>query len=369
MKKPCTHLFMLLLSLGVIMTPLAAKGAKIVEAKNFLTFTLPEKWKVAEKFQEHQKISLAEHDSLKAVLDGDVVLYVKLVEDNAATFNMQKCYIRELYYTELSGTLECTSPKAYTEHTHEGYTTSITLSKGTATYKKDRPDDVTFVAAIIKIRLTEPLQNMNNSRLKDVLRKYAYTSVVFLYFGTPEAMKQYPSKDYLSPILDSIIFTPFKRLYEDTYNQDSKVAPVKREGSVERPRRTIRSILSLFGEMHVTPSIIERLFGDGTAFVHKRDGQESFNIYCHIVEGNWCYFVEHEKIESYDGCYDPEIDNESHQINRKFARQIINELGPKFIEHSKNNGVKVRCSRSVKTQKIGGCDVDRGGGWKPLPVR
>lgn len=221
MKKLCTHLFMLLLNLGIIMTPSTAKGAKIVEAKNFLTFTLPEKWKVPEKFQGQQKISLAEYNSLKAVLDGDVVLYVKLLQDNAATFNMQKCYIRELYYTEFFENPECTSPKAYTEHTHEGYTTSITLSKGTATYKEDRPEDVTFVAAIVKIRLTEPLQNMNNSRMEDVLREYSYTSVVFLYFGRPEVMKQYSSKDYLSPILDSIIFTPFKRLYEDTQNQDS----------------------------------------------------------------------------------------------------------------------------------------------------
>lgn len=360
MKKPCTFLFTLLLSLGVIMTPSAAKGAKIVEAKNFLTFTLPEKWKVTEKFQEHQKISLAENDSLKAVLDGDVVLYVKLVKDTALTFNMQKCYIRELYYTELYENLECTSPKAYTERKHEGYTTSITLSKGTATYKEER-HDVTFVAAIVRIRPSGPFQDMKDSHVKELLREYSSTSVVFLYFGRPEVMKQYPSKDYLSPILDSIIFRPFKRLYEDTHNQDSKVAPVKRGGDAGR--------ISPFGKMHVTPSTIGRLFDDGIAFVHKRDGQESFNMYCHIVEGSWCYFVEHEKIERYDGRYDPTIENKAHQIDREFARQIIDELGPKFLEYSTNNGVKVRCSRSVKTQQTYSCNVDRGGGWEPLPVR
>lgn len=113
--------------------------------------------------------------------------------------------------------------------------------------------------------------------------------------------------------------------------------------------------------MRLKQATVDRLFDEAQSFVKKADGQESFNLYCHVVEGAWCYFVEHDKIEAYDGHYDPAIENEAHQIDRDFAKQITAELGVEFIAQSKNNGVKIRCTRFRNGSSVQ-CEVDRGGG-------
>lgn len=122
-------------------------------------------------------------------------------------------------------------------------------------------------------------------------------------------------------------------------------------------------------QMYLTRTSIERLFEDGVAFVESQNRQQSFSMYCHVVEGSWCYFVEINKIEVYDGLYNPDIDNIVHQIEPDFAHKIITELNPIYIEHSKNNGVKVYCTQALDMPDQIACQVDRGEGWQSLGIK
>lgn len=122
------------------------------------------------------------------------------------------------------------------------------------------------------------------------------------------------------------------------------------------------------GGMGLTIGAVERLFEDGAAHTYRQAGSETVDLYCHVVEGAWCYFVPQGRIESFDGLYDPQIENEAHRIGSDFARQITHELGVEYLAQSRNNGVKVRCARSENTRLPVACQVDRGGGWQDLPV-
>lgn len=121
--------------------------------------------------------------------------------------------------------------------------------------------------------------------------------------------------------------------------------------------------------MGLTASTIERLFEDGSAHTYRQGGSETVDLYCHVVEGAWCYFVPQGKIEPYDGQYDPQIEDEARRIGSDFARQITRELGVEYIAQSRNNGVKVRCVRPENARSPVTCQVDRGGGWQELSVR
>lgn len=121
--------------------------------------------------------------------------------------------------------------------------------------------------------------------------------------------------------------------------------------------------------MGLTTTTIERLFENGSAHSYRQDGSETVDLYCHVVEGAWCYFVPQGKIEPYDGRYDPQIEDEAHRIGSDFAKQITRELGVEYIAQSRNNGVKVRCVRPENARSSVACQVDRGGGWQELSVR
>ncbi len=120
--------------------------------------------------------------------------------------------------------------------------------------------------------------------------------------------------------------------------------------------------------MSLSSITIARLFQDGVTYVKRQDGSESLNLYCHVVEGAWCYFVQQEKIDQFDGSYDPEIENKAHQLDSGFAKQITRELGVEYIAQSRNNGVKVRCTRPDIARMPIKCEVDRGGGWEVLSM-
>lgn len=122
------------------------------------------------------------------------------------------------------------------------------------------------------------------------------------------------------------------------------------------------------GGMSLTAGAAERLFEDGSAHVYRQDGSETIDLFCHVVEGTWCYFVPQGKIEPYDGLYDPQIEDEARRITSDVAEQLTKELGVETIAHSRNNGVKVRCARPEDALSQVTCRVDRGGGWQESSV-
>jgi hypothetical protein len=113
---------------------------------------------------------------------------------------------------------------------------------------------------------------------------------------------------------------------------------------------------------HLTRKTIDRVFVMGQAF---EKGEELF-VHCNIVEGRFCYFIEREKLAYYDGTYDPEIENDAHRLPEDLAVAITDQVGAKHIEHARNNGIKIHCSRQPPT-----CEVDWGWGkgWQALTVR
>jgi len=122
------------------------------------------------------------------------------------------------------------------------------------------------------------------------------------------------------------------------------------------------------GGMGLTAGTVERLFEDGSAHVYRQDGSETIDLFCHVVEGTWCYFVPQGQIEPYDGRYDPRIEDEVRRITSDVAEQLTKELGVEYIAQSRNNGVKVRCAHPVNASSSVTCQVDRGGGWQELVV-
>lgn len=122
------------------------------------------------------------------------------------------------------------------------------------------------------------------------------------------------------------------------------------------------------GGMGLTAGTVERLFEDGSAHVYRQDGKETIDLYCHVAEGTWCYFVPQGQIEPYDGLYDPRIEDEARRITSDVAEQLTKELGVETIAHSRNNGVKVRCARPEDALSQVTCRVDRGGGWQESSV-
>jgi len=122
------------------------------------------------------------------------------------------------------------------------------------------------------------------------------------------------------------------------------------------------------GGMGLTAGTITRLFEDGSAHVYRQDGKETIDLFCHVVEGTWCYFVPQDQIELYDGLYDPRIEDEARRITSDVAEQLTKELGVETIAHSRNNGAKLRCARLEDTRSPVICQVDRGVGWQELAV-
>lgn len=122
------------------------------------------------------------------------------------------------------------------------------------------------------------------------------------------------------------------------------------------------------GGMGLTAGTVERLFEDGSAHVYRQDGGETIDLFCHVVEGTWCYFVPQGQIEPYDGLYAPLIEDEARRITSDVAEQLTKELGVETIAQSRNNGVKLRCARPEDALSQVTCRVDRGGGWQELAV-
>ncbi|CAG0926413.1 hypothetical protein TFLX_00066 [Thermoflexales bacterium] len=79
---------------------------------------------------------------------------------------------------------------------------------------------------------------------------------------------------------------------------------------------------------------------------------DAFTLSCTVTEGNFC-----------------DVTDLPAELPRDLSKQVIQEVGPKYVEHSKNNTVQIRCAqRSAGLLRTWNCEIDRGGGWQSLPV-
>jgi hypothetical protein len=79
---------------------------------------------------------------------------------------------------------------------------------------------------------------------------------------------------------------------------------------------------------------------------------DAFTLSCTVTEGNFC-----------------DVAGLQAELPRDLSRQIMEEVGPKYVEHSTHNTVQIRCEqRSEGLTRKWKCEIDRGSGWQPLPV-
>lgn len=124
-------------------------------------------------------------------------------------------------------------------------------------------------------------------------------------------------------------------------------------------------------ESHLSRKTVNWLFSAGKAFTKSQAGQEQLYAHCNIVEGLWCYFVKHEFSSEFDGRVQPEFENGIQRMPADLAREITKEIGTKHIEHARNNGVKIRCSKPKIGPHPPSCEIDWGWGkgWEKSLVR
>jgi len=117
--------------------------------------------------------------------------------------------------------------------------------------------------------------------------------------------------------------------------------------------------LTWFGPEKVT---LPRVLIDSLFAATGRKGG-TLALYCHVVEGWSCFDVPADRIAAYDGMYDPEY--EKNELPDRLADLLIMVIGPKYIEHARKNGVKLRCNRDEESGKDE-CAIDwgRGKGWE-----
>jgi hypothetical protein len=140
------------------------------------------------------------------------------------------------------------------------------------------------------------------------------------------------------------------------YFESSTVPPKKLELSPEM-EAYLRKL-----EPHLSRHSITQLFEFGKGFIFEHEGSDHLYVHCHIVEGRECHFIEKDKFAFYDGLYDPDINNKAHSAPRELAVKVTDEIGPKHIEHAKNNGVKLSCTRPKNKKQPPTCDIDWGWG-------
>ena len=97
-----------------------------------------------------------------------------------------------------------------------------------------------------------------------------------------------------------------------------------------------------FAQPHLKPDTVKRVFALAGEKVPE------FILNCHIVEGHYC---------SLEGGAEPK------PIPKELAIEVTSQVGPKYLEHAKDNGARMRC------QAKGVCFIDWGWGegWEPLP--
>lgn len=102
------------------------------------------------------------------------------------------------------------------------------------------------------------------------------------------------------------------------------------------------------------------------ASAHDDASSTSFlGIHCDVFEGPNCYRVDEEHMShstAGDGYF-------QHPLPRDLSKQMIDEIGAKYVEHSQYNTVLLRCRGDIAVHPSPSCELSRGEGqWKRLLV-
>ena len=82
---------------------------------------------------------------------------------------------------------------------------------------------------------------------------------------------------------------------------------------------------------------------------------EAFTLSCTVSEGDFCDVVEPQLAQT--------------ALSHDLSKQVIGDVGPKYVEHSDHTTAQIRCTRRSEGLTLKwNCEINRGGGWKPLPV-
>ena len=120
--------------------------------------------------------------------------------------------------------------------------------------------------------------------------------------------------------------------------------------------------------INILTASVDQLFAKAQPVPHQQSTEQAVAIYCHVIEGAWCYLVDDERLDEYDGHYDPKFERDTYSFDPAIARQLTADIGVKYIDYSKNNAVKVRCWRRHHYVHRQHCAINRGGGWTDLPI-
>lgn len=85
------------------------------------------------------------------------------------------------------------------------------------------------------------------------------------------------------------------------------------------------------------------------------DFADTFKLSCTVSEGDFCDVIEPQLTQT--------------TLSRELSKQVISDVGPKYVEHSDHTTAQIRCTRHSEGLTLRwNCEINRGGGWKPLPV-
>ena len=118
----------------------------------------------------------------------------------------------------------------------------------------------------------------------------------------------------------------------------------------------------------ITRSNAEELFVLGKDFVHDNGSTQTINLFCTVFEGLNCYFLRHERSETYNHLYDPTLENEASAIDEELSEAIILDIDWKIVEHSLHNTVQIRCWRQSSARDEIQWEYSSGGEWERLLV-
>jgi len=107
-----------------------------------------------------------------------------------------------------------------------------------------------------------------------------------------------------------------------------------------------------FEVMHLNAETADAVMEAIRASAPTAEFPDAFELVCTVSEGDSC-----------------DVKGLQPGLSRDLSRQIIDEVGPKYVEHSAQNAVQIRCEQpATGLTRQWKCKIDRGGGWQTLPV-
>ncbi len=115
-------------------------------------------------------------------------------------------------------------------------------------------------------------------------------------------------------------------------------------------------------EPHLERETIIKVFSEGKDFMIKQGELDQLELYCHIVEGRYCHFTQTESVKGHKATGDHQTHADKRSLTKNLSVEVTDQIGEKYLEHAKGNGVRIRLSKGKGKGKIRDCQVDWGWG-------